>query len=98
VACGVVWGWLAALSLVAFTLGVLDKRQARTGGRRQPEKRLLLMAGLGGWPGLLLAMLLARHKVRKVRFLAPFLGLVLANALVFLLVLSWFGCPGPLVS
>jgi len=70
-------GWVAALSLVAFALAGYDKAQARRQGPRVPERVLLLTALVGGSPGLLLGMLLFRHKTRKAGFLVPF-ALVLA--------------------
>lgn len=67
---------VAALSVAAFALCVLDKARARGGRRRIRERTLLGLALAGGSPGLLLGMLVARHKTRKASFLAP-LGLVL---------------------
>lgn len=61
---------VAAPSVVAFTLCVVDKGRARRGGRRVPERVLLGAALLGGSPGLILGMLAARHKTRKPSFLA----------------------------
>lgn len=81
-----------ALNVVGFTLVVADKRQARAGRRRVPELMLLAAAWLGGWPGLLLAFALVRHKTRKAAFLAPFLVGVLANTLAGLLLLRRLGC------
>jgi uncharacterized membrane protein YsdA (DUF1294 family) len=75
---------LALLSLAALGLCLLDKARARRGQRRVPERTLLLLALLGGSPGLVLGMLLARHKVRKARFLAPLLLILLGQG-----VLAW---------
>ena len=69
--------WVGALSLAAFAAAWRDKAQARRGGRRVRESTLLGLALAGGSPGLVAAMLLARHKTRKASFLLR-LGLVLA--------------------
>lgn len=74
------------LSVVDFFACVIDKRRARRGGRRVRERTLLLLALLGGSPGLLVGMVVVRHKVRKASFLARFLAvLALQVALVLFL-------------
>ena len=72
-----VWAWVGAASLVAFALAGWDKAQARRGQARVRERTLLLWGLAGGSPGLVLGMLLFRHKTRKGAFLAP-LALILA--------------------
>ncbi len=91
-ACAAVLATVAVLSLAGFSLATHDKRRARSGGRRVPEQRLLLVAFLGGWPGLLLAFLAVRHKTRKGRFLVPFLLAAVVNAAALLLLLRAVGC------
>jgi uncharacterized membrane protein YsdA (DUF1294 family) len=63
---------VAVASLVSFVAYGFDKRRAATGGRRVPERTLLLLAFLGGWPGSILAQRHFRHKTRKLEFLIPF--------------------------
>ena len=63
-------GWVSLFCLLAFGAHVIDKRAAIGGRRRIPEARLHLLELLGGWPGALLAMILMRHKTRKVSYLA----------------------------
>lgn len=62
--------WLAALSLVDLALCGWDKRRARRGGRRVPERRLLGLAALGGGAGLWAGMYLFHHKTRHWYFVA----------------------------
>lgn len=81
---------LLAANLVAFSLFAVDKARARAGGRRVPERTLLLAAlfgGLGAWLG----QRLLRHKTRKQPF-AAWLGLILtlhAFALLAVAVVLW---------
>ena len=83
---------LSLANLVSFSLFTLDKAWARAGGRRIPERTLLLVAlfgGLGAWLG----QRLLRHKTRKQPF-AAWLGLILTLhvfALLAVAVLIWRG-------
>ncbi len=76
------------MSLVAFTAMGVDKRRAKRGARRTPEKRLFLYAILGGAAGGLLGMKLFHHKTKHWYFVVGFLALFLLQAagLVWLLV------------
>lgn len=76
--------WIGAASFVAFALTIWDKRVARTGSARVAERVLLGVALAGGSPGLVLGMLVARHKTRKASFLlalAVVIGAQVATAL-----------------
>lgn len=76
---------MGAASFAAFVLCVADKARARRGAGRVRERTLLGLALVGGSPGLVVGMLVARHKTRKAAFLGP-LGLILLlqGALVYL--------------
>ena len=81
---------LSLANLVAFSLFALDKARARAGGRRIPERTLLLAALLGGL-GAWLGQRLLRHKTRKQPF-AAWLGLILtlhALALLAVALVVW---------
>ena len=60
--------WLALMSLVLFAVMGADKRRARTGRWRVPEKTLFLLALLGGAPGGVLGMRAFRHKTKHWYF------------------------------
>ena len=70
---------LIMLLMSAFALGTMawDKRQARRGGWRVPERVLWAMAVLLGAPGEYLGMRAFRHKTRHLRFA---IGLPLLSA------------------
>jgi len=61
-------GWSVSLSLIVFCLLGWDKRQAQLGRRRVPERILLSLAGLGGWPGAFIGIRQFRHKTQKQPF------------------------------
>lgn len=71
------YAFVSLATLVAF--GV-DKRRARLGARRVPERTLHLLEVAGGWPGALLGMQLFRHKRRKARYFVVTGVIALAHA------------------
>lgn len=56
------------INLLSFVIFGLDKRRARNGKWRVPERILIFLAFLGGGIGALLGMLIFHHKTRKRRF------------------------------
>lgn len=56
------------MSLVSFCFYAYDKRQAKAGGWRVPERTLLLLALAFGAPGALAGMRVMHHKTLKKRF------------------------------
>ncbi len=66
--------YFTAINLIAALLAVSDKRRARRGRWRIPEKTLLLFGLLGGATGEFAAMLLIHHKTKHLKFmlLLPF--------------------------
>ena len=67
----------ALMSLLLFCLMGFDKRAAKTGARRVPERRLFAFAVFGGGAGGLLGMYFFRHKTRHWYFVLGFWGLAL---------------------
>ena len=67
----------AVMSVITFGAFALDKRAARAGRWRTPERSLHTLELLGGWPGALAAMRLIRHKNRKGSYVAV-LALIIA--------------------
>ena len=77
--------YLLEINVVALILGAVDKIRARTGKWRVPEGTLLLSAALGGAAGLLLTMLLLRHKTKHKKFILGVPAILLAQVLLLLL-------------
>jgi len=59
---------LAAVNVITFAVYGADKRRARKGKRRVPEKTLFLLALAGGSVGALAGMYAFRHKTRHWYF------------------------------
>ena len=83
--------WLIVANLLAFAAFGYDKSQARRDGPRIPERRLILIAFLGGWPGAKLGQRYFRHKTVKQPFvrdlnLVPVAWAVLAAVLGYVYV------------
>lgn len=85
------WGFYSAMSMATFIVYWLDKRAARQGAWRVPEKTLHLLSLACGWPGALLAQQLLRHKSAKPEFLRYYWLTVVLNLTVFVLVLTPLG-------
>ena len=60
--------YLLLINSAAFVLCLADKRRARQRQWRVPEATLLLLSALGGSCGMLLGMLLFRHKTNHPSF------------------------------
>jgi uncharacterized membrane protein YsdA (DUF1294 family) len=58
----------ALVSLATLAAFGIDKRRARVGARRIPERTLHWLELAGGWPGALVGMQLFRHKRQKARY------------------------------
>lgn len=83
-----VFYYLLAVNLVAFIIMGYDKTKAMHKERRVPEKRLFLIATIGGALGMLLGMRFFRHKTKHRSFTAGIPALLVLNAV---LVMVWFG-------
>ena len=60
--------YLLVVNFGAYFTYWLDKRRARSGGRRISERELVAWPLIGGWAGAILAMRHFRHKTRKRSF------------------------------
>lgn len=81
---GYVLLYVLVMSLLLFAVMGADKRRARGGARRVPEKRLFLLALLGGAFGGWLGMYVFHHKTKRWYFKLGFPAIAIAQ-----LVLIW---------
>ena len=75
--------YLLEINLVALLLCAIDKSRSVKGKWRVPEGTLMLSAALGGSVGLLLGMLLFRHKTKHKQFVFGVPLILLCHILVF---------------
>jgi uncharacterized membrane protein YsdA (DUF1294 family) len=68
--------YLLGINGLTFVQYGWDKRQEKKQKRRIPEKRLHILALIGGTVGALLGQLTFRHKTKKKRFQVVFIGIV----------------------
>ena len=78
--------YLIVVNLGAYFTYWLDKRRARSGGRRISERELVAWPLVGGWAGALLAMRRLRHKTQKRSFKLMFVGVALLQIAVIVLI------------
>ena len=71
--------WLAVINLLTFIVYGADKRRARRGKWRVPEKTLFLLPLLGGSIGALLGMRVFHHKTKHWYFVWGVPAILLAQ-------------------
>lgn len=71
--------WLAVINLLTFIVYGEDKRRARKGKWRVPEKTLFLLPLLGGSVGALLGMRVFHHKTKHWYFVWGVPAILLAQ-------------------
>ena len=78
-------GLYAVLNIIAFFVYANDKRKAKSNAWRTPENRLLLVAAIGPF-GAYGAMLILRHKTRKMKFyLVPVFLIIHSVTIIWLI-------------
>ncbi|WP_422122988.1 DUF1294 domain-containing protein [Planococcus sp. X10-3] len=87
----IIAAYLAILSIMAFAMMKIDKRQAQRSGQRIPEKNLWRVALFGGGMGAYLGMMAFRHKTKHTNFRIGFLVLAMLQAALLVWVYSEFG-------
>lgn len=63
------YSYFLSFAITAIFLIGLDKGLSKTTATRVPERVFLILALLGGTPGVLLGMIIFRHKISKTGFI-----------------------------
>lgn len=73
------------INLIGFFIMWLDKRKAKKGAWRIPEKTLFLVTALGGGIGTTAGMYVFRHKTQKLNFVIgfPFITILEIIAVIY---------------
>lgn len=64
--------YLVVMNIIGFFIMFWDKRKAKKGSWRTPEKTLFLITLLGGSIGTIAGMYTFRHKTKKLKFTIGF--------------------------
>ncbi|WP_156430891.1 DUF1294 domain-containing protein [Paenibacillus sp. FJAT-26967] len=75
--------YLVVVNVIAYVMMGSDKRKAKTGGWRIPEKRLFGLALIGGSAGVWTGMYIYRHKTQHLSFRIGIPFLLLVNIVLF---------------
>lgn len=78
--------YLLAINLFGFFIMWLDKRKAKKGAWRIPEKTLFIVTALGGGIGTIAGMYTFRHKTQKLNFVIGFPVITILEIIAFI----WF--------
>ena len=79
--------YLVIINIIGFFIMWLDKRKAKKGKWRIPEKTLFIITALGGGIGTIAGMYTFRHKTQKLQFV---LGLPIITILEIIAII-YFG-------
>lgn len=81
--------YLIVINIFGFFIMWLDKRKARKGSWRIPEKTLFIITALGGGIGTIAGMYTFRHKTQKLNFVIgfPFITILEIIGLIYFLVM-----------
>ena len=81
----ILWLWLVIINLAAFLAMGIDKYKAEHQKWRIPERRLFILAAVGGSLGGILGMYAFHHKVRHRKFAFGFPAILVIQAAIGIL-------------
>lgn len=74
--------YLLSINLIGVLIMYIDKKKAKYGRWRIPEKTLLIIALLGGSIGTMIGMHLFRHKTQKLKFTLGFPTILISEIVI----------------
>lgn len=80
--------YVIVINLLGFFIMWIDKRKAKKGAWRIPEKTLFIVTALGGGIGTTAGMYAFRHKTKKIQFVIgfPFITMLEIITVIYFLV------------
>lgn len=81
--------YLAVVNFLTWVVYGVDKRRAKTGKWRIPERTLLGLTAAGGSVGALAGMIMFRHKTRKTKFVVAVPVMLVAHCVLVGLAAQW---------
>lgn len=76
--------YLLIMNLFTFLIMGIDKKKAKKGSWRVPEKTLFILVTLGGGIGGIAGMYAFRHKTKKTRFIIGFPLIIIMQIVVII--------------
>lgn len=74
--------YLLVINLIGILSMYIDKKKAKYGEWRIPEKTLLIIALLGGSIGTISGMYIFRHKTKKLKFTLGFPTILISEIVI----------------
>lgn len=74
--------YLLLINILGFLIIFIDKRKAKKGSWRIPEKTLFIIAFIGGSIGTISGMYTFRHKTQKLKFTLGFPAILIMQIII----------------
>lgn len=80
--------YLVTINLIGLLIMYIDKKKAKYGRWRIPEKTLLIIALFGGSIGTMIGMYWFKHKTKKLKFTLGFPTILISEIIIIIYFLS----------
>ena len=84
--------YFITINLIGFFIMWLDKRKAKKGAWRIPEKTLFIITALGGGIGTIAGMYTFHHKTQKIQFVIGFPLITILEVITIIWFKQWRVC------